>query len=169
MLFLSDLGLSESGLDRLIQAGYELLGLISYLTAGNKAPGGLPLLQVAFQPPEDLRLLQGLFIPPLAGLKAPVDAPLHQLQVGKNQLQLDGFNIPPLTPLWGAGPRRPITPFAPSTPTWGWCRFVWLVLAGCGRGEAVPSSGGGPVASGAFSEPEKGDGTGPKHRPIFSS
>ena len=33
-----------------------------------------------------------------------------------------------------------------------------LVLAGCGRGEAVPSSGGGPVASGAFSEPEKGDG-----------
>ena len=33
-----------------------------------------------------------------------------------------------------------------------------LVLAGCGRGEAVPSSGGGPVASGAFSEPEKNDG-----------
>lgn len=32
---------------------------------------------------------------------------------------------------------------------------VCLVLAGCGRGEAVPSSGGGPVASGAFSEPEK--------------
>lgn len=35
---------------------------------------------------------------------------------------------------------------------------VCLVLAGCGRGEAVPSSGGGPVASGAFSEAEKGDG-----------
>lgn len=34
---------------------------------------------------------------------------------------------------------------------------VCLVLAGCGRGEAVPSSGGGPVASGAFSEPEKED------------
>ena len=65
------------------------------LLGAGKAPGGLPLLQVAFQPPEDLRLLQGLFIPPLAGLKAPVDAPLHQLQVGKNQLQLDGFNIPP--------------------------------------------------------------------------
>lgn len=32
---------------------------------------------------------------------------------------------------------------------------VCLVLAGCGQGEAVPSSGGGPVASGAFSEPEK--------------
>ena len=30
-----------------------------------------------------------------------------------------------------------------------------LVLAGCGRGEAVPSSGGGPVASGAFSEPSQ--------------
>lgn len=33
-LFLSDMGLEESGLDRLIEAGYSLLGLISYLTAG---------------------------------------------------------------------------------------------------------------------------------------
>ena len=33
-LFLADLGLSESGLDRLITACYSLLGLISYLTAG---------------------------------------------------------------------------------------------------------------------------------------
>lgn len=33
-LFLSDLGLAESGLDRLIRASYHLLGLISYLTAG---------------------------------------------------------------------------------------------------------------------------------------
>ena len=33
-LFLSDMGLEESGLDRLIQACYSLLGLISYLTAG---------------------------------------------------------------------------------------------------------------------------------------
>lgn len=33
-LFLSDLGLAESGLDRLIKASYRLLGLISYLTAG---------------------------------------------------------------------------------------------------------------------------------------
>lgn len=33
-LFLSDMGLDESGLDRLINACYELLGLISYLTAG---------------------------------------------------------------------------------------------------------------------------------------
>lgn len=33
-LFLSDLGLSESGLDRLITACYALLGLMSYLTAG---------------------------------------------------------------------------------------------------------------------------------------
>ena len=35
-LFLSEMGLSESGLDRLIKAGYELLGLISFLTAGPK-------------------------------------------------------------------------------------------------------------------------------------
>ena len=33
-LFLSELGLETSGLDRLIQASYRLLGLISYLTAG---------------------------------------------------------------------------------------------------------------------------------------
>ncbi len=33
-LFLSEMGLSQSGLDRLINACYDLLGLISYLTAG---------------------------------------------------------------------------------------------------------------------------------------
>ena len=33
-LFLSDLNLSESGLSRIIKAGYSLLGLISFLTAG---------------------------------------------------------------------------------------------------------------------------------------
>ncbi len=35
-LFLSDLGLESAGLDRLIRAGYRLLGLISFLTAGPK-------------------------------------------------------------------------------------------------------------------------------------
>lgn len=34
--FLADLGLNESGLDKLITASYSLLGLISYLTAGPK-------------------------------------------------------------------------------------------------------------------------------------
>ncbi len=33
-LFLAELGLEQSGLDRLIQKSYHLLGLISYLTAG---------------------------------------------------------------------------------------------------------------------------------------
>ena len=33
-MFLEDLGLSESGLEKLIRASYKLLGLISYLTAG---------------------------------------------------------------------------------------------------------------------------------------
>ncbi len=32
--FLSELGLTESGLDRLVKSSYSLLGLISYLTAG---------------------------------------------------------------------------------------------------------------------------------------
>ena len=34
--FLEDLGIAESGLDRLIKASYSLLGLISFLTAGPK-------------------------------------------------------------------------------------------------------------------------------------
>ena len=33
-MFLEDLGIEESGLDKLIKASYSLLGLISYLTAG---------------------------------------------------------------------------------------------------------------------------------------
>ena len=33
-MFLEELGISESGLDRLVRASYALLGLISYLTAG---------------------------------------------------------------------------------------------------------------------------------------
>ena len=35
-VFLDDLGIAESGLDRLIKASYSLLGLISYLTAGQQ-------------------------------------------------------------------------------------------------------------------------------------
>ena len=33
-MFLEDLGLQESGLEKLIKASYRLLGLLSYLTAG---------------------------------------------------------------------------------------------------------------------------------------
>ena len=36
LMFLEELGLHESGLDRLIKASYALLGLISYLTAGKQ-------------------------------------------------------------------------------------------------------------------------------------
>lgn len=35
-VFLADLGIEQAGLDRLIQASYRLLGLISFLTAGPK-------------------------------------------------------------------------------------------------------------------------------------
>lgn len=35
-MFLEDLGLTESGLEKLIKASYSLLGLLSYLTAGEK-------------------------------------------------------------------------------------------------------------------------------------
>jgi len=34
--YLAGMGLKESGLDRMIRAGYELLGLMTYLTAGEK-------------------------------------------------------------------------------------------------------------------------------------
>ena len=34
-MFMEELGMTESGLQRLIQASYELLGLISFLTAGS--------------------------------------------------------------------------------------------------------------------------------------
>ena len=36
MMFLEDLGLSESGLDKLIRASYSILDLMSFLTAGEK-------------------------------------------------------------------------------------------------------------------------------------
>ncbi len=36
LAFLQEMGLAESGLDRLIRAGYDLLGLITYFTAGVK-------------------------------------------------------------------------------------------------------------------------------------
>jgi ribosome-binding ATPase YchF (GTP1/OBG family) len=36
LAFLADLGLSEPGLDRVIHAGYKLLGLETYFTAGPK-------------------------------------------------------------------------------------------------------------------------------------
>ncbi len=35
-MFLEDIGVEQSGLNRLIQKSYALLGLISYLTAGEK-------------------------------------------------------------------------------------------------------------------------------------
>jgi ribosome-binding ATPase YchF (GTP1/OBG family) len=34
--FLTDLGLAEPGLDRIIRAGYQLLGLLTFFTAGPK-------------------------------------------------------------------------------------------------------------------------------------
>mgnify|MGYP001144792682 CR=1 FL=1 len=50
---------------------------------------------MGLEAPPDFRLLQGLLVPALAGLEAPVDPPLHQLQVGKDQLQFNGLNVPP--------------------------------------------------------------------------
>ena len=61
MSFLADLGIEESGLDKLIKASYSLLGLISYLTAGpqevrawtikkgTKAPGAAGKIHTDFE------------------------------------------------------------------------------------------------------------------------
>lgn len=60
-MFLEDLGLKESGLEKLIRASYSLLGLISYLTAGpqetrawtitkgTKAPGAAGKIHTDFE------------------------------------------------------------------------------------------------------------------------
>ena len=60
-MFLEELGLKESGLDKLIRASYKLLGLISYLTsgkqetrawtikAGTKAPGAAGKIHSDFE------------------------------------------------------------------------------------------------------------------------
>ena len=60
-IFLEDLGLTESGLDKLVKASYHLLGLISYLTAGKqetrawtitegtKAPGAAGKIHTDFE------------------------------------------------------------------------------------------------------------------------
>jgi ribosome-binding ATPase len=59
--FLQELGLPESGLDRMIRAGYQLLGLITYFTAGvkevrawtipsgTKAPGAAGVIHSDFE------------------------------------------------------------------------------------------------------------------------
>lgn len=61
MMFLEDLGLKESGLEKLVKASYQLLGLISYLTAGEdecrawtitlgtKAPGAAGKIHTDFE------------------------------------------------------------------------------------------------------------------------
>ncbi|MFI3214257.1 MAG: redox-regulated ATPase YchF [Eubacteriales bacterium] len=61
MMFLEDLGLAESGLEKLVKASYQLLGLISYLTAGEdetrawtitvgtKAPGAAGKIHTDFE------------------------------------------------------------------------------------------------------------------------
>jgi len=59
--FLQDMGLEEAGLDRLIRSGYDLLGLITYFTAGvkevrawtivngTKAPGAAGVIHTDFE------------------------------------------------------------------------------------------------------------------------
>ncbi len=59
--YLADMGLEEPGLDRLIRAGYDLLGLITYFTAGpketrawtitkgTKAPGAAGVIHTDFE------------------------------------------------------------------------------------------------------------------------
>ena len=63
-MFLEDLGLAESGLDRLIKASYTLLGLISFLTAGEDECRAWTITEGHQGPPgrrqDPLRLRAGL-------------------------------------------------------------------------------------------------------------
>ena len=70
-MFLEDLGLKESGLEKLIRASYRLLGLISYLTAGEFVRG---------QSPRELRhrRLQARFIQTL-NVDSSVQKLLHMM------------------------------------------------------------------------------------------
>lgn len=43
--YLAEMGLNESGLDRMIRAGYDLLGLITYFTAGEKEVRAWTIIQ----------------------------------------------------------------------------------------------------------------------------
>ena len=52
-MFLSELGLHESGLDRLIRVCYDLLGLMSYLTAGEQEVRAWTIAQGTKAPPEE--------------------------------------------------------------------------------------------------------------------
>ena len=61
LAFLSDLGLSETGLSRVIKQGYDLLGLLTYftvgpkeskawtITKGTKAPGAAGVIHTDFE------------------------------------------------------------------------------------------------------------------------
>ena len=48
--FLAELGIEEAGLDRLIHAGYRLLGLQTYFTAGEKEVRAWTVRQGAYAP-----------------------------------------------------------------------------------------------------------------------
>ena len=52
-MFLEDLGLKESGLEKLIKASYKLLGLISYLTAGEPEVRAWTITEGTKAPQED--------------------------------------------------------------------------------------------------------------------
>ena len=63
-MFLEDLGLEESGLEKLIKASYRLLGLISYLTAGEPEVRAWTITKGTKAPRQQgrfIRILNGLY------------------------------------------------------------------------------------------------------------
>ena len=96
-MFLEDLGLKESGLEKLIKASYKLLGLISYLTAGEPEVHGVIVRLPEPQPrlPVLLQRLKGPSIGDgqrhvhvVAGILRQLTRDLGRVRCGTDDLRL---------------------------------------------------------------------------------
>lgn len=92
--FLSDLGITDTGLDRLIAASYKLLGLISYLTAGpmevrawtiergTKAPGAAGKIHSDFE--------RGFIRAEIVGFNDLIESTTYTLAKEKGLVRVEG-------------------------------------------------------------------------------
>ena len=83
-------GREDHGLEGEQVSGVQNLPLV---LVADIAAGGLALVEPVPQALEDLGRVEEFLIP-LAGLGVLVDPPLHHLQVGHDQLQVDDLNVP---------------------------------------------------------------------------
>ena len=80
--------------DRLVGKQGAVGNQLFFFLAAFKVAGGFSLAQPGVQTLEEGGLRQRLFIAALGRLFAAVDPTLHQVDIGKHQLQVDGLDIP---------------------------------------------------------------------------